>query len=627
MSAARPAWMADLVRALDAGAPDYFTMFAPPARVPRRSAVLMLFGPTTAEPDEDDPTGGADVMLTERSPDLRAHPGQVSFPGGAVDPGDDGPVGAALREAYEEVGVDPAGVDVVHALPDLYLSPSRNSVTPVLAWWPEPTPLVPREAEVARVVRAPLATLVDPGHRFAVVHPSGVRGRASRWTVCSCGGSRRCCCPPCSTPPASRPSGTRRSAGRSPTTSTPRGPGVGVVNALDVVLVVVLAAYAVAGLRQGFVVSVLSLAGFLGGAALAMWLLPDLVDRWGWVSGNIVLRAGLLVAAVFVVASAGQGLGLLLGHRIRRWARIPVARAVDGAAGMVVVTVAASVILWFVAGALRVGGPASVSKAVAGSAVLRTIDAVMPPQTSQLFAGFRQVLDREGFPQVFDGLRAEPIAPVAPPSEATTRLPGVIAAARSIVKVEGVATQCRQLQEGSGWVSAAGLVVTNAHVVAGLGSVSLQVGGTGPKIPGRVVVFDPERDLAVIAAPRLTAPPLRLGTTLSRGDDAVVAGFPGGGAYTVDAARVRDEISATGADIYGRSGTVRQVYSLNAVVRPGNSGGPLLDGQGKVEGVVFARSLDDPLTGYALTLAEVRPVLAEASTQDPTVSTGACLVG
>ncbi len=159
--------MAEVVAELESGEPDYFTMFAPPPRPARRSAVLMLFGPGE---------GGDDVVLTERSADLRAHPGQVSFPGGALDPEDGGPVDAALREANEEVGVDPAGVDVVHALPDLYLSPSRNTVTPVLAWWPVPATLVPLEAEVARVVRVPVADLVDPANRFIVSHPSGFRG-------------------------------------------------------------------------------------------------------------------------------------------------------------------------------------------------------------------------------------------------------------------------------------------------------------------------------------------------------------------------------------------------------------------------------------------------------------------
>lgn len=395
---------------------------------------------------------------------------------------------------------------------------------------------------------------------------------------------------------------------------------------LDLVLLLVLAAYAVSGLRQGFVTSVLSLAGFLGGGALAMWTLPAVADHWAFLSTSPALRAAVLVAAVVIVASLGQWLGLVLAHRARSFIKIPLARAVDGLLGMVVVTVATAVLMWFVAGALRVGGPEPVSRAIARSSVLRVIDEGMPSGTSGLFASFRQLLDREGFPQVFEGIQAEPIAPVAPPSAAVTQDPDVVRAAASIVKVTGIAEQCRQVQEGSGFVSAPGQVMTNAHVVAGLRTVSVQVGGRGRTYAGRVVVFDPKRDLAVVQVPGLAAPVLHLGTELSRGDQAVVAGFPGGGGYSVGAARVRSEMAATGSDIYGQSGTVRRIYSLYATVRPGNSGGPLLSTTGTVDGVVFARSLDDPLTGYALTLDEVRPILDEASTASRPVPTGACVV-
>lgn len=159
----RPEWMARVAAETGSGLPDYFRMFQPPPGRHRRSAVLMLFGP--------DPEGGEDVVLTERSQTLRAHPGQVSFPGGSLDPDDDGPVGAAVREAEEEVGVDPASVDIVLELPELYLHPSRNAVTPVLGWWPEPGPLAPVDrAEVAHVARVPVTELVDPANRFTTVH-------------------------------------------------------------------------------------------------------------------------------------------------------------------------------------------------------------------------------------------------------------------------------------------------------------------------------------------------------------------------------------------------------------------------------------------------------------------------
>lgn len=169
MSAPRPEWMARALAAVGEELPEAFASFAPPKDPDRRSAVLMLFAPSA--------DGGSDVVLTARSRDLRAHPGQVSFPGGRVDPTDAGPVEAALRETEEEVGVDPASVDVVGAMPALFLTPSGNAVTPVLGWWPMPGEVrVVDPGEVERVVRVPLADLLDPGRRFTVSHPSGYSG-------------------------------------------------------------------------------------------------------------------------------------------------------------------------------------------------------------------------------------------------------------------------------------------------------------------------------------------------------------------------------------------------------------------------------------------------------------------
>ena len=162
MTTPRPDWLHRLAGREDVAGHEWFTTYAPPDGHGRRSAVLMLFGP--------DPAGGEDVVLTERAHTLRSHPGQVSFPGGALDPEDGGPVEAALREAEEEVGLDRSGVEVLAAFPPLYLAPSSNAVTPVLAWWPEPVPVgVVDRREVERVVRVPVADLVDPTHRFTAV--------------------------------------------------------------------------------------------------------------------------------------------------------------------------------------------------------------------------------------------------------------------------------------------------------------------------------------------------------------------------------------------------------------------------------------------------------------------------
>ena len=177
-----PPWLRPLIDAASGVTPDQLSRFLPPDEGGRESAILILFGPGEAT-SETAPLEGpvGDVLLIERAHDMRSHPRQVAFPGGAVDPGDDGPVAAALREAVEETGLDPAGVDVVTTLPALYLPPSGYVVTPVLAWWRAPSPVsVVDPREVASVHRVPLRELLDPANRMQVTHPSGYVGAAFR---------------------------------------------------------------------------------------------------------------------------------------------------------------------------------------------------------------------------------------------------------------------------------------------------------------------------------------------------------------------------------------------------------------------------------------------------------------
>ena len=169
MSSPRPDWLDRARAGVEDADQGFFEQFAPPPDGGRRSSVLILFGPSDSD--------GEDVLLTERAHTLRTQPGDISFPGGKLEAFDASPTAAALRETQEEVGIDPADVEVVGALPDIYLRPRSFVVTPVLGWWPEPAPLERVDpAEVHRAVRAPLSHLLDPSARFTVTHPSGYVG-------------------------------------------------------------------------------------------------------------------------------------------------------------------------------------------------------------------------------------------------------------------------------------------------------------------------------------------------------------------------------------------------------------------------------------------------------------------
>ncbi len=169
----RPVWMDELAARLEDIAPEQFSRFLPPEEGGRESAVLILFGPPPAGVDDD----GEHVVLIERSHTMRTQPAQIAFPGGSRDPGDEDLVATALREAEEETGVDPAGVDVVAQLPSLFLAPAQFVVAPVLGWWAQPSPIGVRDpAEVHDVLSVPVSHLVEPSTRFSVTHPSGYVG-------------------------------------------------------------------------------------------------------------------------------------------------------------------------------------------------------------------------------------------------------------------------------------------------------------------------------------------------------------------------------------------------------------------------------------------------------------------
>jgi S1-C subfamily serine protease len=392
------------------------------------------------------------------------------------------------------------------------------------------------------------------------------------------------------------------------------------VNWIDILVLVSALSFAYSGYRQGFVVGVLAFAGFLAGGVGGLLVAPRLVSGLDPGLGQSVLA----IAVVLLAAAIGQACLAWLGSLVRDRLTWRPARMLDAGLGALVSVVAMLVVTWFLASALRPGPVPEISRQIGDSRVITAMDDVVPDQAHTLFSSFRQVLDDNGLPTVFGGLDPEQIRPVDPPSPGITSTRAVRRAGTSVVKVVGTAEDCSRRLDGTGFVVSDQHVMTNAHVVAGVERPQVQIGGTGRAYDTKVVLYDPERDLAILYAADLRADPLPLDGSAGRGDEAVVAGFPGGGPYRLEAARVRDTIDARGPDIYHRDTVTREVFSLFATVEPGNSGGPLLSLSGAVYGVVFAKSLDDPDTGYALTVDELRPVARAGRDKRSEVDTGGC---
>ena len=392
------------------------------------------------------------------------------------------------------------------------------------------------------------------------------------------------------------------------------------MNLVDLLVLVAIGVFAWSGWRQGFVAGLLSFAGFLGGGLLAALVLPGLVERFGLPD---LAGAILLASAILVTAMLGQALLSMLGRQVRGALTWTPARTVDNAGGAVLNVAALAVILWILASAVAVLPDAGIAKQVRSSALLTGIDRVMPDPARDLFIGLRDAVDASGLPRVFSGF-GEIAGPQVPaPDPALLRDPAVRAAWPSLVRVSGPA--CEASITGSGFAYAPDRILTNAHVVAGVDEPLVRVPGDPASYPATVVAFDPDLDLAVLAVPGLAAPPLRFARAEPEtGQSAVVAGFPGGGDLVAEPARVRAVITARGEDIYGRSGVEREVISFRGVVRPGNSGGPLLAPDGRVYGVVFAAGTAEPDTGYAISAAQAAGIAAAGIDATRGVDTGAC---
>lgn len=388
---------------------------------------------------------------------------------------------------------------------------------------------------------------------------------------------------------------------------------------LDLLLLLACAGFAVSGYRQGFIIGVLSFVGFFGGGVLGARYATTIHGWFGGHGRSAVF--GLVV--VFVAAAIGQILATVVGDVVRRKVTWRPARQVDAIAGAAVSVISVLLVAWFLGTALAHSALTGVARQIQHSRVLTAIDRVMPGSAKTWDAAFRRLVQQNGFPQVFGAIGAERIVPVSPPDPRVAGSRAVAIAQPDIVKITGVAPSCHRQLEGSGFLYANEHVMTNAHVVAGVRSPSVLT-SDGRSLDATVVLYDPRRDVAVLYVPGFSRAPLSFAGVAKQGESAVVAGYPQNGPFRAVAARIRARQPAQGPDIYQSRQVTREIYAVYATVRPGNSGGPLLAPDGRVYGVVFAASVDDPNTGYALTAREVASDAAAGAGRTSATSTQGC---
>lgn len=387
---------------------------------------------------------------------------------------------------------------------------------------------------------------------------------------------------------------------------------------LDILLALTLLVAIGEGVRNGIARTLGPVVGVIVGGLLAYLATPLLAG----IVPDSVWRVVVVVVVALGLLGGGHALGRRIGDAIRdrRDGDLAVlSRLTGGAANGVV----AALVIALVAGGVGALGVPTFTRMIAESYVIRGIDTLTPAPVDGVLARIRATVLEEGLPAIGEALGGVVDSPGVPDDVAVDTDP-LAEASRSVVRIGGTAFACGQNQTGTGFVIAAQRVLTNAHVVAGVDSPIVE-SRDGQVLESRVVYLDPADDVAVLAVDGLTAPTLELAPDLRPGDSAVVQGYPYGGPFTPGPAEVLAVSIEQIGDIYGDSASPREVYTLAAIVRPGNSGGPLLTLEGRVAGVVFARNADDAELGYAMTGDEIAAVVAGASDLRSAVPSGACV--
>jgi S1-C subfamily serine protease len=375
----------------------------------------------------------------------------------------------------------------------------------------------------------------------------------------------------------------------------------------------------ISGWRSGALGSMLSFLGVVLGAVAGVLLAPHVVANIDGPRTRLFVTLFLILALVVV----GEIAGVVLGRAVRGAIRNRSVRAVDSMIGVAIQIVAVLVAAWMLTYPLQSSDQPNLAAAVRGSKVLKEVNDAAPEWLRSVPTRLSALLDTSGLPDVLQPFGRTPIVAVDAPDVALAADPVVAATRPSVVKIRGVAQGCQKVLEGTGFVAATNRVISNAHVVAGSESVTVEA--DGQTYDAFVVSYDPQADISILDVPDLPSVALPFADTpASTGTDAVVMGYPGGGNFVATPARVREIIELSGPDIYRTTTVEREVYTVRGSVRQGNSGGPMIDREGRVLGVVFGAAVDDADTGFVLTANEVSHQLAKLNNSER-VPTGACI--
>lgn len=389
---------------------------------------------------------------------------------------------------------------------------------------------------------------------------------------------------------------------------------------LDLGVLAIACVAAISGWRSGALGSLLSFVGVVLGAVAGVLLAPHVVSNISGARTKLFAALFLILALVVI----GEIAGVVLGRAVRGAIRNRTLRTFDSVIGVGLQLVAVLVAAWLLATPLTSSDQPNLAAAVRGSRVLAQVDEVAPSWLKSVPKRLSALLNNSGLPDVLQPFGRTPGIVAVDTPDAELAADAVVGIARpSVVKIRGVATGCQKVLEGTGFVVAPNRVMSNAHVVAGSETVTVEV--DGQSYDAGVVSYDPNADISILDVPDLPSAPLAFADQPApTGTDAIVMGYPGGGDFAATPARIREIIELQGPDIYRSKTVTREVYTVRGTVRQGNSGGPLINRSGKVLGVVFGAAVDDVETGFVLTANEVSRQLAKIGNTQR-VATGACV--